>query len=54
MSIQLKHMLIGYGLKKNVTASMMVFGGDSVKCQCYQFVSINAMGVDIAVVDFAR
>lgn len=41
-------------IKKNVTASMIVFLGVSVKCPCYAFVLTSALAVDIAVVDFVR
>lgn len=54
MSILLKDMLQMLALKKNVIASMMGFGADSVKRLLKVFVSINVPGMDIVVVVFVR
>lgn len=40
--------------KKNVIASMMAYGVDSVKYLSKAFVLINVLGMDIAVVVFVR
>lgn len=47
-------MLIRQSSKRNATVSMMVYGECSVKSLCYALASINALVMDIAVVDFAR
>lgn len=50
----LKLMLRRFNSKRNVTANMIVSGGGSAKSLCYALALINALEMDIAVVDFAR
>lgn len=51
---QLKHILTRCNSKRNVTANMMVSGGNSVKFLFYVLVLINARDMGIAVVDFVK
>lgn len=54
MWTQLKHMIQRCNTKRSVTANMIVFWDVSVKFLCFVLVSINALAMGAAGVDFVR